>query len=91
MIDLLAATRRRLVGAGTRTIRWHLQHHPQVNVSESTIHRTLVIAGLVVPAPRKRPRNSYVRFQADQPNECWQADMTHVRLADGTAVRSSST
>ncbi|MEM1336010.1 MAG: IS481 family transposase [Actinomycetota bacterium] len=90
VVALIVATRRRLVDegldAGMGTIRWHLEHHHQVSVSESTIHRTLVTAGLVVPAPRKRPKNSYVRFQAEQPNECWQADMTHVRLADGTDV-----
>uniref|UniRef100_UPI0019D34CF0 IS481 family transposase n=1 Tax=Ilumatobacter nonamiensis TaxID=467093 RepID=UPI0019D34CF0 len=90
VIDLIVATRRRLAGegldAGMGTIRWHLAHHHRVTVSESTIHRTLVAGGLVTPAPRKRPRNSYVRFQAEQPNECWQADMTHVRLADGVDV-----
>src|SRR6185312_9159424 len=26
------------------------------------------------------------RFQADQPNECWQSDFTHWQLADGTGV-----
>src|SRR5439155_25501646 len=25
-------------------------------------------------------------FEAEMPNECWQADFTHYRLADGTAV-----
>jgi transposase InsO family protein len=34
----------------------------------------------VVPEPKKRPRSSYIRFAADQPNECWQADFTHYRL-----------
>ena len=90
VIALIVATRRRLVGegmdAGMGTIRWHLEHHHGVSVSESTIHRTLVAGGLVTPAPKKRPRNSYVRFQAEQPNECWQADMTHVRLVDGVDV-----
>jgi transposase InsO family protein len=37
--------------------------------------------GLVTPHPKKRPRSSYVRFEADMPNECWQADFTHYRLA----------
>jgi hypothetical protein len=36
--------------------------------------------GLVVPEPKKRPKACYVRFEADQPNECWQADFTHYRL-----------
>ena len=34
--------------------------------------------------PAKRPKASYVRFAAELPNECWQADFTHARLADGT-------
>ena len=45
--------------------------------------------GLVVPDPNKRPRSSFVRFAAEQPNECWQADFTHYRLTrhDGTPGR----
>ncbi len=46
--------------------------------------RHLSARGLVTPAPRKRPKSSYIRFQADQPNECWQSDFTHYPLADGT-------
>ena len=38
------------------------------------------------PHPKKRPRSSYIRFEAEQPNECWQADFTHYRLADGTDI-----
>ena len=34
------------------------------------------------PTPKKRPKSSYVRFQADLPNEMWQSDFTHWRLAD---------
>ena len=37
--------------------------------------------GFVTPQPHKRPRSSYTRFEADLPNECWQTDVTHVRLA----------
>jgi transposase InsO family protein len=36
------------------------------------------------PSRPKRPKSSYLRFQADQPNETWQSDFTHYRLADGT-------
>jgi transposase InsO family protein len=39
---------------------------------------------MVTPAPRKRPRSSYLRFEAEMPNECWQSDFTHYRLAGGT-------
>ncbi len=38
------------------------------------------------PQPRKRPRSSYTRFEAAQPNETWQSDVTHWRLADVTDV-----
>ena len=32
---------------------------------------------------KKRPRSSYIRFQAEQPNEMWQADFTHYPLTTG--------
>ena len=70
--------------AGPHTISWHLQQHHQITVSPSTVRRRLVGRGLVEPNPKKRPRSSYVRFQADLPNEMWQSDFTHWRLADGT-------
>jgi transposase InsO family protein len=55
-------------------------------VSRSTIARTLTRAGLITPEPKKRPRSSYVRFQAAMPNETWQSDFTHYPLADGTGT-----
>jgi transposase InsO family protein len=72
--------------AGADTIGWHLTHRHQVTVSRSSIHRILVRAGAVVPDPAKRPRSSYLRFEAEQPNQCWQSDFTHYRLtlADGS-------
>ena len=69
--------------AGPHTISWHLQQHHQITVSPSTIRRRLVDLGLVEPNPKKRPKSSYVRFQADLPNEMWQSDFTHWRLATG--------
>jgi len=36
--------------------------------------------------PKNRPKSSYLRFEADQPNETWQSDFTHWPLADGTDV-----
>ena len=42
--------------------------------------------GFITREPRKRPKASYVRFEASWPNECWQSDMTHYQLADGTGV-----
>jgi transposase InsO family protein len=72
--------------AGPVTIAWHLQREGLRVLSTSTIRRILHQAGLVTPQPRKRPRSSYIRFQADQPNETWQSDFIHWRLADGTDV-----
>jgi transposase InsO family protein len=69
--------------AGPSTIRWHLRHHHDVSVAASTIHRVLRAANRVTDQPQKRPRSSYIRFQAEQPNETWQADFTHHRLATG--------
>ena len=43
----------------------------------STIWRILTRRGFVTPQPQKRPRSSYIRFEAEQPNERWQADVTH--------------
>lgn len=72
--------------AGPETIRWHLEQEQLRVLSTSTIRRILHQAGLIVPEPRKRPRSSYIRFQAAQPNEMWQSDFIHWRLQDGTDV-----
>jgi transposase InsO family protein len=37
--------------------------------------------GFVTPEPHKRPKSSIIRFEAAQPNERWQADITHVEIA----------
>jgi transposase InsO family protein len=66
--------------AGPDTIAWHLAHHHRVTVSVSTVSRTLAREGLVTPEPKKRPKSSYLRFEASMPNECWQSDFTHYRL-----------
>jgi transposase InsO family protein len=68
--------------SGAHTIGWHLKHQHGLVVSAATIWRHLKAAGLITPQPKKRPKTSYVRFQADLPNEMWQSDFTHWRLAD---------
>jgi transposase InsO family protein len=72
--------------AGPATIAWHLEREGLPAPSASTIRRLLHAAGLVVPEPRKRPRSSWIRFEAAAPNEVWQSDFTHWRLADGSEV-----
>lgn len=72
--------------AGPLTIAWHLEQAGYRVPSDSTIRRVLQRAGLITPAPQKRPKSTYIRFQADAPNECWQADITHWYLSTGTRV-----
>ena len=71
---------------GPETIAWHLEQQGLRVLATSTIRRILHSAGLIVPETRKRPRSSYIRFQAAQPNETWQSDFIHWRLQDGTDV-----
>jgi transposase InsO family protein len=89
-VELIRRLRKELteagLDAGPDTIAWHLNHHHQVTVSVSTISRTLTREGLVTPEPAKRPRSSYLRFEAAMPNETWQSDFTHYRLDDGSDV-----
>jgi transposase InsO family protein len=89
-VALIVELRQRLatqgLDAGSDTICWHLEHHHQLRVSRATVDRTLRRLGLVTPASQKRPRSSYIRFQAEQPNEMWQADFTHYRLATSVDV-----
>ena len=72
--------------AGPETIGWHLTQNHGITVSRATISRHLTKAGLVDPEPKKRPKSSYIRFEAAMPNETWQSDFTHYRLTDGTDV-----
>jgi transposase InsO family protein len=72
--------------AGPVTIAWHLEREGLRVLSTSTIRRILHQAGLISAQPRKRPRSSYIRFAADQPNEMWQSDFMHWQLADGSDV-----
>ena len=86
--DLIIALRADLASKGfdngPATIAWHLRHHHGLTVGAATIHRHRRVARLVSPQPHKRPKSSYIRFAAEQPNECWQSDFTHYPLTDGT-------
>ena len=46
----------------------------------------LAISSSRASQPHKRPKSSIIRFQADQPNERWQADVTHWCLRGGREV-----
>jgi transposase InsO family protein len=87
---LIVRLREELAGqgldAGPQTVAWHLEQHHQLKVSAATVSRYLALAGLVTPDPSKRPKSSYIRFEADMPNECWQSDFTHYPLAGGAGT-----
>ena len=70
--------------AGPQTIAHHLRERYGASPSRPTIWRILKRHGLVTPQPHKRPKSSWIRFEAKLPNEMWQADATHWLLADGS-------
>jgi transposase InsO family protein len=72
--------------AGAHTIAYHLAQRHGRAPAPATIWRILSHRGFVTPQPHKRPKSSYVRFQAEMPNERWQADVTHYKLAGGAEV-----
>ena len=69
--------------AGPDTISAYLAR-AGIKISRATIARILTRHGKVTPQPKKKPKSAYIRFAAEQPNETWQSDFTHIRLADGT-------
>jgi transposase InsO family protein len=71
---------------GARSIHARLQRAGVAVPSARTVHRVLVREGLVEPAPAKRPRSSFHRFEHASPNGCWQLDGTEWVLADGTGA-----
>src|SRR4051812_22926943 len=94
-VELVLRLRKQLadsgLDAGADTLGWHLTHRHQLTLSRATIHRILTRAGAVVPEPAKRPKASYLRFAAEQPNETWQSDFTHYRLTTPTGEPGADT
>jgi transposase InsO family protein len=80
--------------AGAETIAAHLARQIPADGGRpaipavSTIWRILSRRGFVRPQPQKRPRSSWRTFCAEQPNERWQADITHWQLAMAPRWRS---
>ena len=88
--DAIVRWRKHLAGqgldAGAETIAVHLRAELGSAPGVSTIWKVLSRRGFITAQPRKRPKSSYTRFEADQPNECWQTDFTHVKLRNGRDV-----
>jgi transposase len=76
--------------AGAATIAFHLEQRHGTSPAVSTIWRILSARGFVTPQPHKRPKSSYIRFQAEQPNERWQLDITHGHWPTAPTPRSST-
>jgi transposase InsO family protein len=72
--------------AGPQTIVHHLAGRFDKTPSRVTVWRILKRQGLITPEPHKRPKASFVRFEAQLPNELWQTDATEWLLADSTKV-----
>jgi len=72
--------------AGAHTISWHLNIHQGHTISPATVWRHLRADGLITAQPQKKPRSSYIRFQAELPNETWQSDFTRFPLATGADI-----
>ena len=67
--------------AGPQTIATHLAKHLDQAPSPATIWRILKRCGLVTPQPQKRPKSSWIRFEASLPNQMWQGG-TDFRLRE---------
>jgi transposase InsO family protein len=56
--------------------------------SRMSVYRVLVRHGLVEPGLRKRPKDSYLRWERDEPMALWQLDIVGgAFLADGTEAK----
>ncbi len=72
--------------AGPETIAYHLKAQVDKVPSVASVWRILKRNGLITPQPHKRPKSSFIRFEATLPNETWQLDSTPWQLADDSPV-----
>jgi transposase InsO family protein len=95
IIRLRKELSRQGLDAGADTIRTHLARRtprsetstsPNPVPAVSTIWRILTRRGFITAQPQKRPKSSWHRFTAEQPNQRRQTDTTHWHLADHTEV-----
>jgi transposase InsO family protein len=86
ILQLRTELREAGLDAGAQSILNYLRMRATAAPSKTTIWRILKANGQIVAQPQKRPRSSWIRFQAELPNEMWQADATHWQLADGSGV-----
>jgi transposase InsO family protein len=77
-----------VVDNGAQAIAWHLARRDDLGPAPSarTVHRVLARRGMVVPAPQKRPKSAWRRFEWPRPNDAWQIDATAWALRGGEEV-----
>jgi len=73
--------------AGARSVWGWMSRAGLGPPSARTIHRILARHGRVQVQPQKRPRSATRRFEAAQPNGCWQMDGMDWKLADDRPVK----
>lgn len=90
MRDLLIFTRKSLEDSGwdhgALSAIAKLDRQGVKPAAASTVTRIFKAAGMVIPEPKKRPHNTYLRFNYAEPNACWQIDGTEWKLADFSKV-----
>jgi transposase InsO family protein len=73
---------------GPRRLVFEMNRCGLSQVTRSTVYRTLVRNGLIVPKSRRRTRREYRRWERPVPMQLWQMDITaSACLTDGTEVK----
>jgi transposase len=73
---------------GPRRLVFEMDRRGHGRVTRSTVYRTLVRNGLVVPESRRRSRRDYRRWERPVPMELWQLDVTaSAFVTGGTEVK----
>ncbi len=73
---------------GPRRLVFEMDRRGYGQVTRSTVYRTLVRNGLIVPGSRRRSRRDYRRWERAAAMELWQLDVTaSAFLTDGTEIK----
>jgi transposase InsO family protein len=86
--EAICELRRKHPRWGPRRLVFEMERRGHGRVTRSTVYRTLVRNGLIVPESRRRSRRDYRRWERAVPMELWQLDVTaSAFLAGGTEVK----
>jgi transposase InsO family protein len=86
--EAICELRRKHPKWGPRRLVFEMDRRGHGQVTRSTVYRTLVRNGLIVPESRRRSRRDYRRRERAVPMELWQLDMTaSAFLSGGTEVK----